>query len=188
MSVFAPTFTPRYRVQYSAAGLVHHIQLRGGRGTSFSDMGAYAGLVHNIFNAFAAKLPSDFVFIDAQIALTDSDIFNATAAIPSAVTGAQDPADYSPMGKATAWTWTGKSVGARARLSMYGIICDPYIPATPESNGAVTGSELAAVGTVAGLLTLATFAIDGTLASYPSNASVKVNDNLLSKVRKGVIS
>jgi hypothetical protein len=188
MTTFAPTISPRWKGTYICAGLRHTIQFRGARGASFITMDEYRhvgeGMVANIRGDFC----SDFTWVQAEVALTDSDVFlpATTPAAPTA--GGNSISDYSPIDKISAMTLSGKSSTARARFSWYGLLFLSTPTGTIGADGLVRISELAGLAGIIAQANASCKAADGTSASYHSIATYKPNDHLLKLVRRGTIS
>jgi len=170
-----------------AAGVQHTIQVRFPRGTTGSSLASDVSAVHDLFQALNGALPSDLAFTAAEYALTDEDTFTPCAP-PDAVTGALDPADYSPNQKITGTTFSGRSAGSRARVTVFGVFWDVNDPASPAKNGIVTAAEVAAIGTAAAVCSTHFVANSGLAAAFAAQATIKENDHLLKLVRKGTIS
>jgi hypothetical protein len=188
MTTFAPTFTPRWKGNYVAAGVQHSIQGRGPRGTTFSDMQFFAGFMNNLFGAVAAELADDFEWIDASIALTDSDVFLPATTPPATVTGLVDTTGFAPRKRIRALTFSGRTSTGRARISMFGVMLDDDLATDDAGDGIVTPAELAAIGTIVGILNTSYRGNSGELASYHNRGTYKENDHLLKLVRRGIIS
>lgn len=188
MTTFAPTFSPRWKGTYVVAGVQHTIQFRSSRGTTFSGMDAFAGIAASIFDAVHGDLCSDFGWVQAEIALTDSDVF-LPATTPSVTTpGGNSISDYSPIDKISAMTLTGKSPTARSRFSIFGLLFLGSTPGDIGADGNVTISELAGLATIIGIANTSAHAADGSVAVFHSRATFKPNDHLLKLVRRGIIS
>lgn len=187
MTTYAPNYTPRYRVIYVAAGVQHTMTIRGPRGTNFGGMTSLGSVIHNVFNPCAALLADDFHYVSADIALTDSDVFAPTT-VPSSTTGLVAVSDYSPMHKATGTTFSGRAPGSKARLTAYGLFWNLLTVGDDSANGIVTAAEEAAIGNVVTNINGNFCAGSGALALWYSQATVKVNDLLLKKIRRGLIS
>ncbi len=191
MTTFAPTFTPRVKCKYRAAGIVHTIQVRAARGTNPDGIGTLSNTLHDVFNAFASKLASDFEFISNEYALTDSTVF-IPLAVPAAVTGVIAPSDYTPFQKITSTIFSGRSTNGRSRFSLYGVqwfygdVADD--PDTIPYDGIVSGAESAAVVAVRAIANGSYCSGEGIVAHWYNQATVKVNDHLLKLVRRGVIT
>src|SRR5262245_29237394 len=106
MPSYAPSFTPRYRLHYLNVGVQHSVTVRFARGTSFSSVETQAiAAWEAIFTALDALTGTDLAAISAEIALTDSEVFNP-AAIPTLDAGPVVPGDVSAVNKVLAWTWS----------------------------------------------------------------------------------
>jgi len=188
MTTYAPNFTPRLKVKYQAGGIVHTIQVRNARGTSFGDMVFMTGRIHDLFQALSDVIYADHAFISAEVALTDDDVF-APCAVPVAITGnAVVVADFSPRQRIMGLTFSGKAPGSRARFTVYGCAFAGEASATEGGDGKITSGESGVIATVAALAATNFRANSGSLAIYPNVATYKENDHLLKLVRRGIIS
>jgi hypothetical protein len=189
MPTFAPNVTPRYKVSYQAVGRVHSLLFRGARGLSFGDMETLGATAANaMFNPTLGVLVDDFSFLDAAVALTDSDIF-LPAALPTAEVGTADIADYSKQDSITHVTFAGRGAGgAKVNWHLFGITLNPdVLPPEVENDFKITSAEWGVIANVYTVLAAQTGlrAIDNTAITYKSYALVKVNDHWLRKVRQG---
>ena len=191
MTSNAPTFSPRYRATYVAAGIQHNIQLRGLRGRTFLQMQSDGVILHDIFNNFATQLADDFAWLSADIALTDSDVWNP-AEPPAAVTGVVEVAQFTPWQKITGTRHSGRAPTSRASYTMFGIHWDLANTGSDISqvayNGIITAAEHAGVAANVLLANAYMRAASGTAATWYSRMTVKPNDALLRLVRKGIIT
>lgn len=187
MTTYAPTFTPRYRVHYRAAGLEHSVQCRGPRGASAVAMTTRGNSFHTIFNDLATRLADDFAWISADVALTDSDLWTP-ASVPASVTGVIALADFTIAQRITGTTFSGRAAGSKARFTLFGI---QWVQATTTEAGndfVVQGSE---DGGVAAAVTEASgqfYAGSGAGALFYNRATIKPNDHLVKLARRGIIS
>jgi hypothetical protein len=193
MTSYAPTFTGRWRGHYVAAGLSHTFQLRKVRGATNADIQNLAGTAGAIFQVWADKLPTDFVWTSAEWAAQDSEVFTPSAP-PAFTTGvlSPTPATYTPIQKITATTFSGKAPGSKARFSMFGIIWEFSNVAgdseTLSYDGKVLGTEDSRVTDVVALTAGQLSAGSGQGAIFYNVATVKPNDHLLRLVRRGFIA
>lgn len=187
MTTYAPTFTPRWKGNYVAAGVQHSIQGRGPRGTTFSDMQFFAGFMDELFGAVTAVLADDFAWVDASIALTDSDVF-LPATTPTGVTGTVDTTGIAPRKRIRALTFSGRTATGRSRISMFGIMLDDDLATDEGGDGLVTVAELAGIATIVTRLNSSYRGNSGDLAAWHNRGTYKENDHLLKLVRRGIIS
>jgi hypothetical protein len=163
------------------------MEFRAARGSSnaaniSNGRAAAAGLAA----ALQSLLPEDFVFQEEFYCPQDTDIFLPTGALPAQPTGAIAIADYTPVMRGTATTFSGKGGPSKARVSVFGVFWDPSDVDGPAANGAVDSGEDA---TVAGALTfLATATGLRSIANeavvwYP-RATVKCNDHYVKLARR----
>jgi hypothetical protein len=187
MTTYAPTFTPRYRLKYKAAGIEHTIQARGPRGTTLAGMQTIGHLFSTVFNNLSPQLADDFAYIQADVALTDDEVFNP-ATLPDPVTGAVAVADFSLLQRVTASTFSGRAPGSKARFSLYGVQW-VFAETTEDANDfVVTGVESAGVLGVVTAVNNIFCAGSGVPAAFYNRATIKANDDLIKKVRRGIIS
>lgn len=186
MTTYAPNYTPRYRARYLAAGIEHTVQVRAQRGQSAFVTAGLGSVVRSLFNLFAEDLASDFAWLSAEYAVTDSDDFIPTDA-PAAITGGADVAGFTLNQRATSTNFNGRAVGSRAAVFLYGVQWSVAI-GQPAENGRVSAVEDARVGAAATLCSSNFWANSGTLATFHPYANIKVNDHLLKLIRRGTIS
>lgn len=188
MSSYAANFTPRYRVKYLAGGIIHTMQVRHARGSTFSDTEALREQVRLCFNDMAGVLYSDFAWISADVALTDDDVF-APAAVPASTpTGSIDETLFSPVERIKGLTFSGRAAGSRAKFTMFGLVFSDVDAGDGAGDGKLTSAEVAAVGTIATRAAIYFRANSGSSALFPNVATYKENDHLLKLVRRGIIS
>lgn len=188
MTTFAPTFTPRYKATYVAAGVQHSLTVRGPRGSLFASMEANRIYIGQCFDALAATMAVDLAWISAAVALTDSDVFTPALTPPVTTAGTIAVNLYTATQKITALTWSGKSIGGKSRFSIFGCRFLQDAVGTAAANGVITLAEFAAVGTIKGIADVRFGASDGNTAVYRSVATIKPNDHLLKLVRRGTIT
>jgi len=191
MTTYSPDYTSRYRCKYKACGIEHTITLRKALGATSGATALLAGTVHDIFNVWAALLPSDFAFISAEQADQGSNIFYPST-VPFAVTGALNPLTYTGIQKITSTNFIGRAFGSRARCSLYGIqwqftdFADD--PSSDPYNGKVDGGEDARITSTINLLNTQAFANSGAPTTWYDYADIKVNDYWLRQLRRGAVS
>lgn len=124
MPDFAPNYTPRYKLRYSANGKVHTQLWRPPTTSTIADAATFALFVSGYYAALAPLLYTDIAAIDASWAEADSDIFLpcATATLlgsgfPGPAPASQTPYTLSFVGRSTA--------GLRWVLYQYGGILYP---------------------------------------------------------------
>jgi len=191
MADFSPDFTPRYKVQYRAAGVLHFWGCRFARGTTTTDILVGARVVvHDMFNAWAAtRLADDFEFLAEYYCPQDSNVFLPSGFLPTAVTGTFPVASFSPTQKVTQWSVPGRSQLSKGRSVIFGLNTEMDDVTEDESKGYVTASEEAALSTaIAALNSGDLVGNDGSTLTFYARATIKPNDYLLRQVRKGVIS
>ncbi len=187
MTTYAPTWTPRYKAEYNVLGAPHSITLRAPRGTDAAGTTALATVAHDLFNALAASLSSDFTWVSASYALTDSDVFIPTTT-PAAVTGANNPADFSLMQKISPLTFSGRSASGRARVSLYGVSLGPLGISGDPLDFQILSTEDSGVAAAIAVLQDGAVGAAGEVTTWHLKATQKPNDRLVRKVRQGTIS
>jgi hypothetical protein len=188
MTTYAPNFTPRLKVTYRSAGITHSVQIRGARGDDAGAMGGRGVALRDCFNAIpAGNKFTDLAVIGAELALTDSDVFTPVA-FTGVTAGTLLVADFSAVARIRALGFNGKSPGSRARFYIYGFAIADEPSGAEGGNGIITSTELAAIGTIAGLASANFRAGSGNGAVFPLQATYKGNDHLLKLVRKGTIA
>lgn len=188
MTTYAPNFTPRYKLRYRAGGIEHTIQVRSERGATFAATENLKDTIRACYQAVVARAYNDFVFLSAEIALTDSDVFSP-AAIPLGLVGhVADPALFSAVARIRGLTFSGRAPGSRARFTMFGLAFSTDGPTALGGDGTILPAEEAGITTIANTATAAFRSGSGAGAIFPARGTYKVNDHLLRLVRKGVIS
>jgi len=191
MPDFAPNVTGRYRLRYNAVGRVHTIQVRVARGLSLlSIQDAGATYIRPVFLALAAALVSDFLFISATAAETDSDLFFPVA-IPTQVVGLAPIADYSKQDSITHLTFSGRGAsGSKVNQKIYGFVNNPdQLPPNVGSDFVLLSSESPLIQNAVNAFNspgASIVAIDNSVPVYVQRATIKINDFWLRQVRKGL--
>jgi hypothetical protein len=188
MTTFAPTFTPRWKGTYVAASVQHTLQLRGPRGASFSTMDGYRDRAREVFDALHGDLCSDFAWVSAEVALTDSDVFLPATTPTVGMAGTNSLSDYSPIDKISALTLSGRTDEGRSRFSIFGLLFLGSTPGDIGADGLVTTAEVAGLSSVIGTANTYFYGNSGQLAVWHNRATFKPNDHLLKLVRRGIIS
>ncbi len=189
MTTFAPTISPRWKGTYVAGGVQHTLQLRSPRGATFADIDTFArAAAQTMFGAVLAFLADDYSWVQAEIALTDSDVFLPATTPTVASPGLVALSTFSATKKISAVTLTGKSATARARFSMFGLFIPADNPGDIGEDGNLTPAELAGLATIIATANTNARAADGSQATYHSRATYKENDHLLKLVRRGIIT
>jgi hypothetical protein len=186
MTTYAPNYTPRWRGRYLAGGIEHTIQVRTQRGQSAFITQGLGAFVRSLFFIYQDTLASDFAWLSAEYAVTDSDDF-VPMSPPAAVVGGASLAGFSLKQRCTSTNFNGRAVGSRAALYLYGIQWDEGLSSIAD-NGRVSPAEDPNVTAVAAIATTNFFANSGTQATWHQYANIKVNDHLLKLLRRGTIS
>jgi|NitcycUWG082A511_1040397.scaffolds.fasta_scaffold00008_3 hypothetical protein len=189
MADFAPTFTPRYLAKYVSVGIEHTVMIRTPRDftvTAITNTGN--ARLTALAAALAALLPTDFSWTEAFYIEQDDDVRHATTNIPLDPTGVQDPADYAAMLKVTGTSFSARSAASRTRVTIFGVFWDLSDPAGFASDGIARSGESAAIAAGVSALNGGNVAgNDGGIATFLPWATIKVNDDLLKKVRRGIL-
>jgi len=186
MTTYAPNFTPRLKLKYVAAGIEHTIQARAVRGASGSTTDGLKTHIQEIFTLWVGGLAEDFDWISAEMALTDSDVFNPVA-VPDPVVGEQLLSSFSLKQRCRSTGFVGQTADSRASIYLYGILWEDGL-GTPADNGRVTPAEEANVIATKAILDTHFRAGNGGDAIWHNYANIKDNDRLLKLLRRGVIS
>ena len=187
MTTYAPDWTPRWKGSYSVLSAVHSLQLRAPRGTDAAGTQALADVAHDFVAALAASLTSDFAWIEASYALTDSDFFIPTD-VPAPVTGGNDPVDFSLMQKISPLIFSGRSASGRARVSIYGVSLGPLGISGDPLDFQILASEDASVAAAIAVLQAGAVGAAGEVTVWHMKATQKPNDRLVKRARQGLIS
>lgn len=190
MADFSENFTPRYRAQYRAAGVVHTVGTRLVRGTAEGSIPAVgASIIANVFGAFDAKLPDDFAFISAYYIRQDESIQVGTATLPTFTAGAIPVANYSPVAKAISTIFSGRTPqGHTGKFIIFGVQWNILDPLDPSANGVVGVGESTEVAMARGALVSAgPPGIDNLGLSWYLQATINIDDGVLKKVRRGLV-
>lgn len=187
MPDYAPDATPRYKVLYVSAGFQHTMMYRAQRGSNAATTIANGrSAAAAVSAALQSLLPEDFEFLQESYALTDSDIFLPTGALPTQPTGAIAVADYTPVMRGTCTTFSGKGGVSKAKSEWFGVFWDPSDTTGPAANGLVTSSEDATVSAAISALVTVTGirSISNEPVTWYARATVKPNDHYVGLARK----
>lgn len=189
MSAYAPNFTARLRVKYTAAGAIHTQTWRvPSYGTLGINIAALRAAVENIWSDLQPRLYDDVSCVGCTYAVENSNIFLPTDAI--VMSGDIVTPTTDPRIKAFAVSLVGRTaLGQPAKNFFYGM-------SSPDSEGA--GSENyrinpgenadvdAAIATANGFLAgLVLCGSDGTGVTWYPYANTKPNDYWVKRVRQG---
>jgi len=187
MTTYAPTFTPRLRCHYFAGRIAHSIQVRGPRGASLATMTGLVDPVANMFVALAAYLYSDFAWVSAEVALTDSETFVPVPVSGIVPVGAIVLVAQSAANRIRGLTVSGRAPGSRGRFTMFGLFFNGSADTDIAADGVVTATEVPAMTTVSGIANTYFKANSGDATLWYNRGTYKQNDHLLKLVRRGVI-
>jgi len=178
MPDYAPNYTARYKLIYTAAGVQHSLGLRFPAANAQSLVVAAAvQTLNEIFAACASRMFTDFTPIDAEYSAANSSFF-VPVGIDDIVVAGTVAAGITPMDEIVMTTWAGRSVGGhKGKFVMFGIywgVTDPDF-----DDFAVTVTEMPFVGTVANSLRDSTVVMNDNLdaAFWRSRATIKVSDS-----------
>lgn len=187
MTTYAPTFTPRVKCHYRAAGIAHTCTVRGERGDSTSVMEARSRNLQEIFTLAAPVLSDDFEWTAVEIALTDSDsFFPATMLDP--VTGTIDFGAIARRYAIVGTTFSGRGFAGKSRFTMYGLYWIQAATPQPGNDFVVTGAENAIITDIAANASAHFRDSSGGACSFYNQATIKENDQLVKKMRRGLIT
>lgn len=190
MPTYAPSFTPRYRAHYIAAGVSHTIQIRAARDTSVaSTITNGTDCLFAVFDALAGDLADDFAWVSAEVADQDTDVFTP-AAVPAAVTGTNDWVgdSWSAKKRCSFIHVSGRAAGSRTSVMIFGLDIDSDFAVNTGGDGIITTAELGGLADVVTALNAHAHAGSGATALFYARATHKVHDRLLKLVRRGLIS
>lgn len=187
MTTYAPNFTPRYRAKYVAAGVEHTIQIRGPRGETGPAIQARGSSLGTCYSTAATVLASDFAWISAEYALTDSEIW-IPCDLPPGATGTISPTSFTPRDKITPTIFSGRAPGSRARFGMYGLFWNEDSHGGEANNFIITPGENAIISAIATEATGHFRANSGAVAVFYNRATIKPNDHWVKRVRQGIVS
>lgn len=188
MTTYAPNFTPRYKATYVVGGIQHTIQVRAARGSAAFVVEGLKDIVGQCFDALAAAVMSDLLWINAEYALTDSDDF-VPSVVPTITTAPTfDESTIGPRARIRGLTFSGRATGSKARFTMFGVYENDTFSADDGSDGTITPSELPGLSTVLTLAANNFHSGSGQLATWHQRATYKENDHLLRLVRRGIIT
>jgi hypothetical protein len=141
-----------------------------------------------MFADVAADLYSDFSWVKAEVALTDSDIFLPATTPTVVVPGVRDRTLFSAARRIKALTFSGNSLDGRGRFSLFGIVIDDGVPAAEGADGLVLPAEKAYINTIVDRANTYFYGAGGLLCNWHRRGTYKANDHLLKLVRRGTIT
>lgn len=178
MPDFAPNYTARFKLIYTAAGLQHSCGLRFAASSSQSVVVAAATqYLNEIFVAVASRMFSDFTLIDAEYSAANSSFFVPVGLGDLTATGTV-AAGINPMDEIVSTTWAGRSLGGhKSKFVLFGLfwgVTDPDF-----DDFAVTATEMPFVGSVANILAASPVVANDNLdaAFWRPRATIKVSDS-----------
>lgn len=184
MTDYAPNWTPRIRVHYTAVGKQHTQLWRMSRTEGDPDILDYVTKISAFYDALAPSLYNDTVINSAEFAPVDSDVFLPCTAPEISATMAGTggrPQNAASM----AITYVGRAItGPKWKMSMYGIA----IAGNENQAGDWTVLPGENAGVAASLVALTELAptvkaIDGASVSVYDLVRLKYNDYWVRKLR-----
>jgi hypothetical protein len=187
MPDFAPNFTPRIVIKYSAFSRSHSQLIRCAPGTVIADAGDYTSKWSAIQEVVAPILSNTFDVVSASFCAENSDVF-LPIATPSFTPGALSDATNKKRG-ALSMSVMGRTVaGLRAVTYWYGTGLDSITPGDETDDFRVlTGEDVNIANIVAAYSELSPSFVgnDGEVIMFYNYVNVKYNDNWVKKFRRG---
>jgi hypothetical protein len=193
MPDYAPNFTARIRVRYTAFGRQHSQTWRvPTAGALDANIGLGVVDIGNYYADIQGELVSDFAILSTSFARENEDIFLPSAVeVTVAPAGGDAVANRIKRDGATSWSWVGRtSGGLRAIIYQYGFI---GFPLSEETDAKTDDFRL--YGTESTFITDVTGDLNGFLDTLCGNdglpitfypyANLKYNDYWMRKSRQG---
>lgn len=152
MADYAPNYTARYKLIYTAAGLQHSLGLRFSAAMPQSGVVSSAeALLATIFGFLSGIMFTDFTIVDAEYSAANSTFFvpvGWSGSPPGGTVGA----GILPMDEIVMTTWAGRSIGGhKGKFVMFGLYWgvghgdfdDFVVTAAEEANVASVADALA---------------------------------------------
>lgn len=185
MPDFAPNYTARLRVAYTAVGKNHHMTWRMPADTIAGDLSDYADKVIAFLAAIGPKLYNDTIITGWSWQAADSDIFLPYGG-PAWSAGAVSVSGRPSSQEAMALSFVGRSVlGQRAAFFLYGVGVNP-VTDVDSFDFRIHASEDANVSTALAVLNDAVpqlVANDNASVIWYEYANMKYNDYWVRKSR-----
>jgi hypothetical protein len=177
MADFAPNYTARYKLIYTAAGLQHSCGLRFPASMAQTAVVAAAvQTLNEIFAACAGRLFTDFTLVDAEYSAANSTFFVPVGVDDLVVAGTVN-AGINPMDEIVSTTWSGRSIGGhKGKFVLFGIHW--AVTEAAFDDFVVTATEQAFIGTVANSLRDNSVVMNDNLdaAFWRQRATIKPSD------------
>lgn len=187
MADFAPNYTARYKIGYSAYGLQHTMLWRIERGTGGTGAALMVAKVGDFLTTLATALVTNFVVQTAEYAPEDVDVF-APFTLPTHSPGTAVIA-ANPLSQSTlSCSFVGRSSsGQKARMFLWGVQISPEItPAVVVDNFRVLTSESAPIAAAIAELNSGGPTIvgsDNLPVQWYSYVNTKYSDHWVAKIR-----
>lgn len=124
MADFAPNYTARYRLRYTAAGKQHTMLFRGAT-KAVVDAAPFVGNISAFLNALAPSLLGTWAVIGADVAEQDSDIFLPASVLP-VITASRSGTPGTAPQVPRFCSFVGKTaLGHGARIYVFGVSLAP---------------------------------------------------------------
>lgn len=190
MPTYADNYTFRVRGSYIAAGVPHKMKVRGTPDASGTAAGeVYASQLNDYISSFEAHLWTDWAWLGWEYADPDSDIWVPFSPVLAggAIVGAINPATAAAVKKAMGICHSGRVAGSRGRLYWFGLSVLDAIAADGGANGVLLPAEEGGLSGATGLANDLFCGGNGELAIWYNRLTVKVNDDVLKLVRRGIV-
>lgn len=187
MADYAPNYTPRYRVRYTANSRSHSLLFRLFRGQDATAVPALAGKVATWLGTMTTIRYTDWTVLGAEFAAQDSDVF-LPAAAPSPAAGTVTIAGLPKYAGIVHISFPARSdIGGRGVLYLYGVSFGAAGILTEYEDFRLTGVESTEIGSAVSALNAAPELAcnDGAAANWYNYVNVKYNDHWLKRLRKG---
>jgi len=185
MPDYAPNYTARLRVAYTAVGKNHHMTWRLAPDTGPADLAVAADKVVAFFDALSTQVWGDTVITGWSYQLADGAFFLPYGG-PAWADGGVSASGRSPSQAALALGFIGRSIGGlRGGFFLYGVAINPVTLATA-SDFRLHSSEAAYISTAVAVLADTPpplVANDGNDMIWYEYANVKYNDYWVRKSR-----
>jgi hypothetical protein len=186
MPDFAPNYTFRYRVHYSALGKEHSFMWRLQRGTDAGILGSLTAKVVSFLNALQSSRWTDFTVMSAEYSLQDTVVF-LPAGTPVVLPGTATPPAAAISQSTAAISFVGRSTaGQKGRFFLYGTIFSPEGSLVSADDFRLVSGDHADLTGALGALNTASpqlSASDGFSITYYPYVNLKYNDYWVRRAR-----
>jgi hypothetical protein len=186
MPDFAPNYTVRYKLHYSALGKNHTALVRATRGSGAAGAFGARDRLFAMLNGISAARYVNTQVLSGEYALEDSDIFAPDPALPALTAGAVANPTNAISESSFAISFVGRSsLGQKARLFVYGTAFSPEVANATYDDFRIKSAEnstiLGAVALLNGGTGLA--ASDNAIITWYQYANGKYNDYWVKRQR-----